>query len=194
MLRTTSDNRVMVVRPPIEDDSPPPGDGARREIVRLLSENNRRIYAYLYTMLGNADDAEDLLQETCLTIWDKTDEFKPGTNFMAWALRIASHKAMNLIRKKGRAKVLFDQDVFESVARDASEITLELDARHDALRECMKKLQAQDRQILRSRYQEGATVASIATTSGRSVHAIYRALKRIHTALFDCVSRRVTTG
>jgi len=42
-----------------------------REFIRLLMENERRIYAYIRTLIGNNADAEDVLQETSITLWDK---------------------------------------------------------------------------------------------------------------------------
>ena len=49
-----------------------------REFIRLLMENERRIYAYILTLLGNGADAEDVLQETSIILWDKFAEFQPN--------------------------------------------------------------------------------------------------------------------
>jgi RNA polymerase sigma-70 factor (ECF subfamily) len=64
-------------------------ESSRRELVGLLSRHQRKIFAYLYTLVPNRADADDLLQETCLTIYEKFDEFEDGTDFVAWANRIA---------------------------------------------------------------------------------------------------------
>ena len=42
-------------------------------------------------------------------------------------------------------------------------------------------------QLIDARYQVGATIETIAAQTGRSVHAVYRELRRIHRRLFDCI-------
>jgi RNA polymerase sigma-70 factor (ECF subfamily) len=62
-----------------------------------------------------------------------------------------------------------------------------LDAQHEALADCYAKLSPRDQHLIELRYQEGATVKSVAERLQRSVDAVYKALNRIHTALLDCV-------
>ena len=62
-----------------------------------------------------------------------------------------------------------------------------MDWRFEALGDCYRKLSKEDRRLLDARYQAGSTVEAIAAAAGRSVHSVYRALRRIHTSLFDCV-------
>ena len=57
----------------------------------------------------------------------------------------------------------------------------------DALDECRRKLPDQDRQLIAARYRAGATVEAIADKTGQSVHSVYRALRRIHQWLFECI-------
>ena len=66
-----------------------PDSDLHRALVPLLMRHERQIFAYIYTLLPNRHDAEDILQETCLTIYDKFAEFTQGTDFLAWAMRIA---------------------------------------------------------------------------------------------------------
>jgi len=66
-----------------------------------------------------------------------------------------------------------------------------LDARLAALNDCIEKLPARDRQLLRLRYASGASAKIAAEAVGLSVHAVYRALARIRDLLHGCVSRAV---
>jgi RNA polymerase sigma-70 factor, ECF subfamily len=59
------------------------------EFVELLQRSTGQILAYLNAILLNFNDAEDVFQESCVVLWQKFDEFESGTNFLAWALRIA---------------------------------------------------------------------------------------------------------
>jgi IS30 family transposase len=64
-----------------------------------------------------------------------------------------------------------------------------LNPRSVALDDCYAKLSEEDRRLIDARYQIGATVEVIAAQLGRSVHSVYRSLRRIHQWLFECIQR-----
>ena len=161
-----------------------------REFIRLLMENERRIYAYIRTLLGNNADAEDVLQETSITLWDKFSDFDQANgNFVAWSFKVAYFTAQNFRRKQGRSKVLFSDSLVESIAHKTSEMVSLLDQRRELLADCIEKLSDGERNLLRLRYELGASVEAAAEDSGRSIQAIYKALSRMRAALFECVNR-----
>ena len=62
---------------------------AQKQLMLLMTQNQRRIFGYLYTLVPDRHAAEDLLQETSLVICEKFHEFTTGTDFVAWACQIA---------------------------------------------------------------------------------------------------------
>ena len=54
--------------------------------VELLTQHQRSLYGYIYTMVRNSSDSDDILQETNLVLWKKRLEYKTGTSFIAWGL------------------------------------------------------------------------------------------------------------
>ncbi len=48
---------------------------ASKDFIRLLLANERRIYAFILSMLPDLTDAEDVLQETSLVLWEKLDQY-----------------------------------------------------------------------------------------------------------------------
>jgi RNA polymerase sigma-70 factor (ECF subfamily) len=161
-----------------------------REFIRLLMENERRIYAYVLTLLGNNADAEDVLQETSMTLWDKFSEFdQVDGNFIAWSFKIAYFTAQNHRRKQCRSRVHFSDSLVESISNRSTKIVSVLDQRRELLAVCIEKLSDGERRLLQLRYEVGASVESAAADSGKSVQAIYKALSRLRTALFECVNR-----
>jgi len=64
-----------------------------------------------------------------------------------------------------------------------------LDARRDALRQCLARLSEADRQLVMGRYQAAATTRSVAEMLGRSIQGTRKALHRIRAALMACVQR-----
>ena len=161
-----------------------------RDFIRLLMENERRIYAYIRTLLGNAADAEDVLQESSIVMWDKFSDFdQQNGNFIAWSFKIAYFTAQNFRRKQGRSKLVYSNAVFDGIADRTPDMIPALDQRHELLAGCIEKLSDADRQLLRLRYVLDSSIESTAEQSGRTIQAIYRALSRMRSNLFDCVNR-----
>jgi RNA polymerase sigma-70 factor (ECF subfamily) len=177
-------------------DDPPgggqPGEPAKgRMFLRLFMQNKHRLYAYILTLLPNRADADDVLQEASLVMWDKFDEGHPPADFAAWGCRVAYFKVLDFYKRGHRCRVRFSQPMLERLAETAVEqaATLQLDERREALAACMEKLSPRDRDLLACRFAEGATTQSTAAQVRRSVDAVYKALAKIRQALFDCVTR-----
>src|SRR3954462_15082479 len=77
--------------------------------LRLFLQNERRLYAYILTLLPNRADADDGLQEASLVMWDKFQETAPPDDFAAWGCRIAYYKVLDFRTKCQRSRVLFSQ-------------------------------------------------------------------------------------
>ena len=157
------------------------------QFTRLYRACEAWLYSYLLSLLHRQADVEDVLQETAQVCWEKFDQYRPNTEFRAWACRIAHLKALKYRQQRGRAPRAFSDLFFEAVEEEAVVMADVLDARLAYLNKCMRKLPPADRLLLRKRYAVGATTKSVAKALGHSLHAVYRALTRIHDALFHCI-------
>jgi RNA polymerase sigma-70 factor (ECF subfamily) len=173
------------------DEPGPPGPDKSKLFLRLFLKNERRLYAYILTLLPHRADADDVLQQASLVMWDKFDAGRPPDDFAAWGCRIAYFKVLDFYKQNQRSRVRFSQAMLDRLAETAVEqaATLQLDERREALTRCIEKLTPRDRDLLGHRFAEGATTRSTAEQLGRSVDAVYKALAKIRQALFDCVSR-----
>lgn len=179
--------------PPVGDTE---GMSKGKAFLGLFLKAERRIFAYIFTLLPNRADAEDVLQEVSKLMWEKFDEAAPPGDFVAWGCRIAFYKVMEHRRGRRRERVIFSDAMVERVAETVSEHAeaLRLDERHDALACCLGKLSRGDRKLLDERFKEGATVRTAAERLGRSADAVYKALARVRRALHDCVERTIAAG
>jgi RNA polymerase sigma-70 factor (ECF subfamily) len=143
------------------------------------------------TLVPHRADADDILQEVSLVLWDKSDENNPPGDFAAWGCRIAYFKVLDFLKKRRRSHVQFSQELLKRIGESAVDHadSLQLDDRRAALERCIEKLRPQDRKLLGQRFVEGATTQSTAAQLGRSVDAVYKALSKIRQTLFDCVTR-----
>ena len=76
--------------------------------VQLYNISKSAVYGYILSILNNPHDAEEIMQDTYLTINLKAGDFKPGGSAMAWILTIAKNHALMRLRKQ-KAEVMTDQ-------------------------------------------------------------------------------------
>jgi RNA polymerase sigma-70 factor (ECF subfamily) len=156
---------------------------------QLLATCQRRVFLYILSLVQNAADAEEILQETNLVLWRKFDEFEPGTAFDRWACRIAYYEVLKHREKKSPGERLFSGEFIASLATEAEQSGELADARRDALLRCLGKLSERDRRLVTERYRERATTRSVAAALGRSVQGARKSLHRIRMALLACIER-----
>ncbi len=168
---------------------PEPGPG--EDFVQEFTKNQRRLYLYILAQVGRPNDAEEVLQETNLVIWRKASQFTPGTNFFAWASRIATYEVLKLRERRGRDKLRFSAEFVEVVAAEASEASDAWEDRRQALSVCLGKLRSRDRELIERRYATGETGKSVAEDLGRPINAVYQSLGRIRRVLIECVQRQL---
>ena len=151
------------------------------EFVRLLTSHEVRLRAFVLSMIPNFADAEDVLQQTNAVLWERFDQFQPGTNFMGWAGRVAYLEALQYLRKRRHDKNQFGEAFIKNVATVAlrDDVDQRLNARIVALGECVAKLKPKQRDMLRARYFEGRSIEQIGQAFSRSAEAIYQTLSRI---------------
>jgi RNA polymerase sigma-70 factor (ECF subfamily) len=75
-------------------------EGDREALAELVSTYSERIYNLALRILRNREDAEDILQETFLTVLQKLETFDGRSNFFTWLYRIATNASLMKLRKK----------------------------------------------------------------------------------------------
>jgi RNA polymerase sigma-70 factor (ECF subfamily) len=157
--------------------------------VRLMTEHQGRLFAYILSLLGDPDRANDVLQETNVVLWRDAREFRPGSNFKAWAFRVAHFQVMAFRQRQIRDRLVFEDDLIEALAFGAREADEMFESRQERLAGCLEKLAPAQREMVRRRYAEGLSVSAIAQDRGMTPNAAMQALFRIRQALIHCVSR-----
>jgi RNA polymerase sigma-70 factor, ECF subfamily len=169
----------------------PPPDPAE-EFVFLLARHERPLGAYVMTMVPHAQDADDILQEAKVIMWRHFAKFEPGTNFGAWARKIAFHQVLAHRKRKQRDRLDFSEDFLRAVAEETNRSADHLERRERVLHDCLAKLPADHREVLHLRYHEGLSLEEMAPRLDRTVGAIYRLLSRVRHCLHDCVTKTLS--
>ena len=86
--------------------------GDRHTFSELVEKTSPKIYALGLRMLGNEQDAEDMLQETYLKAFKALPNFEKRSSISTWLFRIAANEALMLLRKRkpGANQVEIDKD------------------------------------------------------------------------------------
>jgi RNA polymerase sigma-70 factor, ECF subfamily len=159
------------------------------EFVGLLGQYQRRLFLHVLSLVPGFNDAEEVMQETNLVLWREFHQFQSGTNFLAWACRVAFHQVLAWRKKRQRDRLQLSDAFLEAVAEESVEVCDALEERSQALAGCVDRLPSPQRELLRLRYTQGLSIEEVARRAGRTVEAAYRALSRIRQGLHDCVSR-----
>jgi RNA polymerase sigma-70 factor, ECF subfamily len=164
------------------------GSSSPAEFVRLFSRDQGRLFRYVVALVPNLQDAEDVLSETTVTLWREFGHFEQGTNFFAWARRIAHFRAQEFYRARSRR---LPDEVLEALAAETEKREMEVDPRLLYLAECRERLPASDHDLLQRRYVENVPVQDMARQLGRPVNSVSKSLGRIRRMLLECVSRKI---
>jgi RNA polymerase sigma-70 factor, ECF subfamily len=170
----------------------PPSDPTFRvdEFMRLYTQHQRRLYVYLLSLVHNVADAEELLQESSYVLWRKFDEFRPESNFGAWACRVAYFEVLKFRERRQQGEVPLSPQFLERVAGKMAEVSDLLELRSETFNYCMDRLSEADRELITRRYAPGASVKRIAAALNRPVRSVSKSLARIRRLLIECIDRR----
>lgn len=166
-------------------------DESRRQFIRLMTKYERMVYGYILSLVPNWADADEILQETNIRLWEEFEKFELGTNFAAWAVRVAHFQVLTWRKKASRSRLVFDQTVVDALAAEPSWTDEEFEARQQALAECVSELPQNSRDLLRHFYVHGSKAKDVAVEMKRTPAAIYKALERVRVALHQCIQRRL---
>ena len=159
------------------------------QLVELMTQFQGRLYAYLLSLTADADAANDVLQETNVVLWKESRQYQPGTNFKAWAFRIAHFQYMAYRQRRLRDKVVFSDEIINRLAMESRQLDEDYDGRAAALARCLEKIQPRSREALRLRYADDVAVQEMATRMNRTSNAVSQLLFRARHWLIQCIKR-----
>ncbi len=169
-------------------------DQATREYVQRLTNCQPRLYAYIMTLVLDPHQADDVLQQTNLVLWEKLAEYLDCENFDALACRVAHFQvlAQRRDRRRERERLLFDDALLARIAASAGGRTGSMQQYLAAMRDCMARLTDLQRELLRRRYEPGGSVQAIADFFGESPNNISATLYRIRKTLLACIREKAS--
>ncbi len=163
------------------------------EFTRQFERVEPALHRRVLMLVGNRSDADDVIQEVSLVLWQKFDEYIPGTNFSKWSMVVATNVVRNFSRKRRRhaSTTLSEQTMSKLVqTQKACEELLEL--RRERLTKCLSQLNDSERHFLSRSYDPNRTMVQLADEMGRPVHSLYVKLSRLRKVLYHCINRNLS--
>ena len=154
----------------------------------LFLANQHRVFRFIVSAVPRWVEAEELFQQTSLTLWQRWDEFDPENDFTPWACGIAMNHLRNHLRKKQNQQLHFSDDLLEQMASLQLEEQSLLDGLHRALADCMEKLPPQQRRLIERCYRPNASIKQVAIEQGQTANSLYKLVRKIRLALYDCIT------
>jgi RNA polymerase sigma-70 factor (ECF subfamily) len=156
-------------------------------IVQVLLRERLRIAAAASAVVRDVHAADDVFQQVVLAALEHKSEFRDPDHVLAWALRAARCRAVDLARRRKLAYLPDDVlDLLESGSAQPNSTDVV-----EALHDCLEGLAAPARALLQMKYDDGLTAAAIAARMRRSADAVYQNLSRVHRVLRACVEQKL---
>jgi RNA polymerase sigma-70 factor (ECF subfamily) len=166
-----------------------PPDPRQQQFLRLFMANESVVRAFVRSLVPTLDDANDVMQEVAIVLWEKFTEYDSSEDFRRWAFGVAKFKVLSWQRDQMRDRHVFGIETTELLAADLEHYSERLAAQRDALQECVRKLPANQQELLHSAYAPGIRIESLAVRLGSTAMAVYKKLHRIRVTLSECVRR-----
>lgn len=160
---------------------------AQQRFLSLFLRSEREIFRYVAALVPNVADAEDIVQQTALALWEKFDAYDPNLPFTPWACRFALNKTRQWVERHQRWQALLEGGLVEELAQRREEMRTEFDLRLKHLESCLNKLPEGQRSLIEGYYYRRDSIEKLAMNSSRTVAATYKTLQRVRQTLQSCI-------
>ena len=162
------------------------------EFARLIAQHERTVQGYILANVPRWGDADEIWQETSVRLWIEFEKYESGSNFAAWATRVAHFEILTWRKRISRSKLIFSQEFVDAIAADqdlfSSEQTRD---RLQALDHCLENSSDAQRLLLARFYEPNRKVSQLAKEMNCSVDSVYKAAHRIRKSLRQCIELRL---
>jgi RNA polymerase sigma-70 factor (ECF subfamily) len=163
------------------------------QFVELLGAHERALFGYIFSMTGNWDDSQEIMQRLRIRIWEQFDQYDAARPFGAWARAIAYYLVLAFRKEKSRQREYFTERVMQLLdeAYPAAETTMS--SSRDALVQCLDKLSGENQRLVMEYYVPGGP-AALAQSLGKTANALRQAVLRVRRQLLECVQRNLNSA
>ena len=171
----------------------PPTEQHYELFLRKFARERSKIFRYIFSLLPNHADAEDVFQRCSLVLWQKFSSFDHSRSFFSWACGIALNEVRHFSRVHHSRRLLFDTELIAEISEVHIEEIEQSNSILAHVTDCILRLSYRDRNLIRKAYGHSTTIKSFAESSGSSPQTIYNNLARIRRLIQECVRQKLVT-
>ena len=160
--------------------------GDQKAFEKLFNQYHKKLYAYLMRLLGSKEDAEEIVQESFIKIWEKREEFIEGYSFDAFLFTIAKNTFLNFTREKVNRRVFEDHfQIINEMESDKTDDYVIFKETREIIRLIIEGMPPRRREVFMMRKVEGLSRKEISEKLGISVITVDSQLLKANTYLKD---------
>lgn len=166
---------------------------AYKEMVRRYQN---KLFAYLYRLVGNKEEAEDILQNVFVKVYKNIKRFDTKRKFSSWIYRIAHNEAVNFLKKRSRRHVVSIEDVettkdklhTASLAKSPIDAWISKELKIEMQR-ALDKLPRKYKEALTLRYFLDKSYEEMSEILGKPVNTVGTLLNRAKKKLLEIIKK-----
>lgn len=149
------------------------GDDPERVFTELLGHFQKRVYWHIRRIVINHEDADDVLQNTFIRIWEKLGSFRGESRLYTWIFRIATNEALSFLQKKQNRMSISMDELQEQLGDSLKASTYFNGNRTElVLQQAILSLPEKQRLVFNMKYYEGLKYEEMEEILGTSVGAL----------------------
>lgn len=168
----------------------------REAYEELFARYQRKLFAYIFHLVGNKDEAEDILQNVFSKVYKNISDFDTSRKFSSWIYRIAHNEAINFLKRRNKRYIVSWEDMNNSKDKldtaSNDEMPEERWEHLEIVREvdkALKKLPEKYKQVLILRYFQEYSYEDIGHILKKPVNTIGTLINRAKGKLLEIVKQ-----
>jgi RNA polymerase sigma-70 factor (ECF subfamily) len=163
---------------------------------QIIKRYQTKLFSYLYRLVGNREETEDLLQNVFVKVYNNLNRFDQQKKFSSWIYRIAHNEAVNFLKKRGKKKFVSLEDV--STSKDKLEMSTPERSPADfwikkelkkEVEEAMEKIPPKYKEVLVLRYFLDKSYEEMSEILGKPVNTVGTLLNRAKKKLLQVIGK-----
>ncbi|QPQ54353.1 sigma-70 family RNA polymerase sigma factor [Allosphingosinicella flava] len=167
-------------------------NGDRAAFAEVYAKTSAKLFGICLRILADRSEAEDVLQDVYVSVWQKAGGFDPGRSSpITWLASLARNRAIDRVRARGRKPAeALDREALDVADPGASALAI-LEAGEDRRRltHCLGTLQDQQRGAIREAFYMGFSYAELAARKGIPLGTVKSWIRRGLISLKECLQQ-----